>query len=83
MTCKVDPSVVSVITESTSDDVHCSRDDVYTLGSRSHVSASQGYVYMWVCVSVMRQECHTKAFAGAVITQCIAFAGPRSYTRQH
>ena len=50
-------------------------------------SASQGYVYMWVSlrvyVSVTRQECHAKDFAGAVITQCIAFAGPQSYIKQH
>ena len=49
----------------------------------SHVSASQGYVYMWVYVSITCQECHTKVYAGVVITQCIALAGPQSYTRQH
>ena len=57
----------------------------YALGSWSHASASQGHVYMWVCVyvSVTCQECQAKDFAGAVITQCIAFTGPQSYTRQH
>ena len=33
------------------------------------------YTYMWVrvYVSVTRQECHAKDFAGAVITQCMVY----------